>query len=689
MLGFFPEPFPSEILYSVFSRVQDRLQVPHAATLARALYGYVRGLAVDMPTHLGDFLDRLPPGHQYAVDRLINYHTMFPYYARFLPPGRAKELRGGMIQLSGFRGGFSEGNALNFPRLPAYFRYCPECAVQDTDIYGEAYWHRDHQVPGVEVCWKHRVFLEDSKVMTTGNIPRFTSLGSTPYVTSAQPIVIGKRIDDLLLNVAEDVHWLLENPVTHWELSEIRKRYITLLKDRELSTNRVRWPELLTTVGDFYPVDFLDRVGCALSGKLNSLWLVRLLGTGVKFRSPIWHILLMRLLGRSAEQFFTETAASIDQQQLPFGAGPWPCLNPASDHYHTFCVNKHKLNSKKSKVVGTFTCDCGFVYRRRGPDKEATDQFRCDQVVAYGPKWEAALNAMWSDSSLSLTSIGKRLGRTRSGLWRIAFNLGLPAKETRVRDFAPSRTKRLLDPAWVEAFKRMWMDSQVSLGCMQRELHTSHHTLVKCAHELQLPLPKPRTGIVPHRSADSIPDIQSDRMSWLQLREQYPDASRSQLRKANYRLLKRTMQRDREWLEQHAPLPRKANARSKWPTLDAELKLKVWEVADKLRKADGRPKRVTIQAMARTLRIAGAVNNYPWRVPQTIAALNLAQESLEDISVRRLLWHKNELLHRGIQPTKFLLLKKITIPSSVRGSERLRKALEVAQGVSDGPMVNC
>lgn len=30
--------------------------------------------------------------------------------------------------------------------------------------YGETYWHRIHQVPGVNVCPKHKTLLEDSIV---------------------------------------------------------------------------------------------------------------------------------------------------------------------------------------------------------------------------------------------------------------------------------------------------------------------------------------------------------------------------------------------------------------------------------------------------------------------------------------------------------------------------------------------
>lgn len=38
-------------------------------------------------------------------------------------------------------------------------KYCPECANEDMKCHGVSYWHRIHQVPGVEACPSHKVWL--------------------------------------------------------------------------------------------------------------------------------------------------------------------------------------------------------------------------------------------------------------------------------------------------------------------------------------------------------------------------------------------------------------------------------------------------------------------------------------------------------------------------------------------------
>lgn len=38
-------------------------------------------------------------------------------------------------------------------------KYCPECAKEDMRCHGVSYWHRIHQVPGIEACPSHKVWL--------------------------------------------------------------------------------------------------------------------------------------------------------------------------------------------------------------------------------------------------------------------------------------------------------------------------------------------------------------------------------------------------------------------------------------------------------------------------------------------------------------------------------------------------
>src|SRR5690606_31313428 len=49
-------------------------------------------------------------------------------------------------------------------RSNTYIRFCKNCYIEDIRRYGEGYWHRMHQIPGVDVCIEHETNLQDSNV---------------------------------------------------------------------------------------------------------------------------------------------------------------------------------------------------------------------------------------------------------------------------------------------------------------------------------------------------------------------------------------------------------------------------------------------------------------------------------------------------------------------------------------------
>ena len=64
MIGYFPEPYPDELFYSLCARFGERMRYPHKSTVMRELLGAEGTVAVvDFPSRLGFFMEALPPGH--------------------------------------------------------------------------------------------------------------------------------------------------------------------------------------------------------------------------------------------------------------------------------------------------------------------------------------------------------------------------------------------------------------------------------------------------------------------------------------------------------------------------------------------------------------------------------------------------------------------------------------------------
>ena len=170
MINFFPNAYPDELLYSRLSRYYAKSGYLAYICAAEDLYQQ-KTIRPNM-----EFINALTPEtvamvtKNMPMDLVIQRHTMFPYYGRFLLVGRRQKAFQSLLTMSN-----NYHNLLPLPKRKSsadrYLRYCPLCAEQDRELYGETYWHRVHQMIGVDVCSFHRCYLRDSKVIISGNAP--------------------------------------------------------------------------------------------------------------------------------------------------------------------------------------------------------------------------------------------------------------------------------------------------------------------------------------------------------------------------------------------------------------------------------------------------------------------------------------------------------------------------------------
>src|SRR5260370_29319519 len=134
-------------------------------------------------------------------------------------------------------------------------------------------------------------------------------------------------------------------------------------------------------------------LGCKIDESIDENWLVRLVRKPENAQHPLHHMLLIHFLGHSVETFF-----NIPSADHPFGEGPWPCLNPASNHYQQFRIQQCRVDYSQhvhGRPVGTFSCACGFTYVRIGPDGSLEDRFKLSKVKSFGRLWVERLQLLW------------------------------------------------------------------------------------------------------------------------------------------------------------------------------------------------------------------------------------------------------------------------------------------------------
>lgn len=632
MIGFFPDPYPDELLYSACARYSERVKYRNKQSHLSELLGK-RGLSavVDFPSRLNYFISILPPGNHYSVEGIINENTLLPFYEPFLPSDRAELVRKEMKDDSKDNHLRSRAaTTVKQVKMPDYLRFCPLCVENNRSEYGESYWHRLHQLPGVIVCPEHSCFLENSSLEWKRGI------GSHFY--SAEDYILRKKVrllkpsnndHNVLVKLAENAEWLLSQNNLNIGTDVLRDRYYNQLLKKELAyyNGRIRNNKLFKAFKKFYSPLLLETLGCSIESSHRS-WIFRLVEKSKTdiLHHPVRHLLMMTFLGLTADKFFTSFI-----EFKPFIDGPYPCLSRASDHYGEMRIQQCKVfdnltkGEKRGKPIAVFACDCGFIYQRIGPDKSEEDRFRYDSIREYGTVWENKIKEMWNDLSLSREEIARRLKISSLSVTNIAHRLNFPMNTPGAR---------------------------ISNDKAHRKI--------------------PRNTLSESREIY--------RKEWLKVVKENPEANRNKLIKlANHEYLW-LMRNDAEWMKNYLPgvlkVPRQKEHLD-WQKIDDELSVKI-EKACKEIYSEIPIKRVSITEIMRRIGYKKWIEKRELKLLKTTRIINEKLESLEDYMVRKLKLAERKFIEEKIIPSRNQLIRRAIIENTTtKSSERIQNEIAV------------
>ncbi len=384
MIGCFPDPYPDELFYSICARYAERVRYPKKNTFFRDLFDDEQVLgALEVPPRLKFLVQSLPPEHPYTIDDFIDKHTLFPFFRPFLSPERILRLRQYHTGNGSRDTEHSYWDRLNSPGRTRYLRFCIECAREDRARFGEAYWHRIHQIQGILVCPTHAIQLTETKVASAKRAGILKYFSAEQGIPRDLPRVINHREVwfPILLDIAIDAAWLLEQRNLAPGNEVIVGCFHDLLHEQKLSApyEKVRYERVIERFNLMYPDELLNQIQCQLVFTRQH-WVWRVLKWKDSEHNPLHYLLLIHLLGLTASTFM-ELAPS---GRIPFGSPPWPCLNEWCKYYHQRVIEHCQITypSHLRRPNGTFACVCGFVYSRLGPDQSPSDQFKWTRVEA-------------------------------------------------------------------------------------------------------------------------------------------------------------------------------------------------------------------------------------------------------------------------------------------------------------------
>lgn len=153
-----PQPLnilPDETLYSYILRLADYDHIDYnifteAYVWPNQNYNQQKSLRLDSFENMKGFFDSV----SYLGDSLeiFKSNTVYPAIAPFINIFRQEQILNVV-----FAQNQKYSNLLgNISSFISDLRLCPECIEEDETIYGTHYFHREHQIPNVCVCHKHK-----------------------------------------------------------------------------------------------------------------------------------------------------------------------------------------------------------------------------------------------------------------------------------------------------------------------------------------------------------------------------------------------------------------------------------------------------------------------------------------------------------------------------------------------------
>lgn len=416
MLAYFPKIYPGELLYSVLARYHHHVGTPALMHILDILFGNRKIISTfDLPGHLQALTDRLPHDRDLNVDRVIDTLTLFPYFTAFQPSALRKSVRRAMrsgtidglhmrLGLSAFRIGRNQ-----------QLRFCPECTRAMLAANGELWWRRDHQLPGVLVCSEHGCPLLESTV-SFSQFSRHEFIAATPQNCSAHSRPVVQLVEHaclaLLHRIARRSADILHSPPGARTLSSWTNFYRSRMLDVGLakSVSTMDQVRLDREFRHFYG-RALDLWPFVMDGdRFAGDWLASILREHRTASHPLYHILLQEFLEQR------------ERQALPFGAGPWPCLNPLADHCLQPLIEVISQHRNRGNKVGVFSCFCGYAYTRCLNSQ--TNDLGKPRFLHYGPSLEPALRQLVL-AGTGLRKVGRFLQLDPKTVLRLIGELGI------------------------------------------------------------------------------------------------------------------------------------------------------------------------------------------------------------------------------------------------------------------------
>ncbi|MFC6228750.1 TnsD family Tn7-like transposition protein [Paenibacillus allorhizosphaerae] len=372
MLNFFPCPYPDEDFGSIIHRYFKLSGRPHMKDIMNKLFQVktVRNRFI-LPKNLLILLNNILGEHSYSLERIVKEHSYLPLMKPFY---LAAEYHNIIEDIGMTKGRIVVGSDQLRHMISNQVRYCPQCLLEDYQKFGESYVHRIHQYKFVQVCPNHHTYLISScPECQQPFLYHNRRLLGTPYCSNKHYLpsftkhtLYTETLEKLIHQVADDTKFLIYNE-KDINIELIRQRYRGhSLKKGYFSPNGLmqKNKSFIQDFFDFFSEKNLEVLGIKIN-QIHRKFAQVYFNLQSNHYNILIHILLMIYFSGSVSNFLNQTITDTEPF-IPFGQGPWECLNELCSKYKQNSIEACQRYSFRDVIYGKFQCEkCGYTYTKK------------------------------------------------------------------------------------------------------------------------------------------------------------------------------------------------------------------------------------------------------------------------------------------------------------------------------------
>lgn len=412
MPGYFPKIHPDELLASAVARYHVHTRSISHRTTHMELYNSPHSrTSVKLPRNLKEFHKSTQLFTGLTLRQLVAQTTLYPYYFAFAQKEAAVSAYRKMLAKSGQ----SHSIVLGWDPVLDKLKVCSSCIKSDIETYGEAYWHRSHQLHASHLCSTHAepLLLTDTRYFNHYNTPLeqlTVDIGTKKYLPQ-----MSEKTRQRLMEIAAYGERYLNGesgqngiqPFSETGRAHLRRVYPGHQKDT-LDMTKIE-KEVVNHFGE----ECLEILGLSIEPGVRTGW-VREIFRSTPSPMPTKHI-IFKLLIEHVVLPKPETATSDILERMP--KHPWACQNPAADHCGQIVVTEvYKVpNFKVTGVLG-FRCDCGYTFLAETKSWNFGCQPKKIKVQEFGDVFIARVRGLKA-AGASVSEISRKLDTRRSTIY--------------------------------------------------------------------------------------------------------------------------------------------------------------------------------------------------------------------------------------------------------------------------------